>query len=154
MATMHPTRYKKMILVGAMGIQPTQGEIMDQFLIYTTDYIKAGYYNESKYEECYGTEPDIDQLEQWEIHREMTTRIAWKPYMFNQGLAPLLGGVETPTLVVWGIEDQIVPLNCGEQYVQALPNAKLTILEECGHFADVEKADELATLTKEFIASE
>ena len=151
MATMGPSRYKKMILVGAMGIQPSQGEILDQFLIYTTDYIKAGFYDQTKYDALYGDAPDIDQLEQWEIHREMTTRIAWKPYMFNQGLPHLLGGVETPTLVVWGKEDKIVPLNCGERYVQELPNAQLTVLDQCGHFVDVEQPHELATLTRKFI---
>ena len=151
MATMGPNRYKRLILVGAMGIQPTHGEILDQFLLYTTDYIKAGFYDQNKYDELYGSEPDIDQLVAWELHREMTTRIAWKPYMFNRGLPYLLGGVDVPTLVVWGKEDRIVPLNCGERYVAALPHAQLKVLEQCGHFVEVEKPHELAKLVQEFI---
>ncbi len=34
-----------------------------------------------------------DQLEQWDICREMVFRTAWKPYMYSQTLPHLLGGV-------------------------------------------------------------
>lgn len=151
MATMCHHQLKRLVLVGAMGIQPTRGEILDQFLLYTTDYLKAGFYDQHKLDELYGREPDIDQLETWEINREMTTRIAWKPYMFNQSLPLLIRGVETPTLIVWGKEDRIVPVNCGERYMQALPRAQFVVLNQCGHFVEVEKPAELAKLVMEFI---
>jgi pimeloyl-ACP methyl ester carboxylesterase len=99
LATMNHSLFKKMVLVSAMGVQPHRGEIMDQFLVYTTDYIAAGFFDQSRMEQLYGKEPDIEQLVTWEINREMTTRIAWKPYMFNQALAVLLGGVDTKTLL-------------------------------------------------------
>jgi pimeloyl-ACP methyl ester carboxylesterase len=150
MATMCHHQFNRLILVGAMGVQPPQGEILDQFLIYTTDYIKAGFYDQTKFQQLYGSEPDLDRLEVWEINREMTTRIAWKPYMFNQALPFLLPGVETPTLIVWGKEDRIVPLSCGERYLQVLPTAKLEVLDHCGHFVEVEKPNELANLIIEF----
>ena len=152
MATMSHNQFKKLVLVSAMGIQPTRGEIMDQFLLYTTDYIRAGFFDPSKMDQLYGTEPDVEQLVTWEINREMTTRIAWKPYMFNQALPILLQGVDTPTLIVWGREDKITPVNCGERYMQALPHAQFVVLNQCGHFIEVEKADELAKLVVEFLA--
>ncbi len=73
--------------------------------------------------------------------------------MFNQGLPHLLGGVAAPALVVWGKEDKLVPLNCGQRYVAALANAELKVLEECGHFVEMEKPHELATLVSDFIIS-
>jgi len=39
----------------------------------------------------------------------MTTRIAWKPAMFNPSLKHLLRGVSKPSLVVWSTDDKIVP---------------------------------------------
>jgi pimeloyl-ACP methyl ester carboxylesterase len=151
MATMDHHQLKKLVLVSAFGIQPTRGEIMDQFLVYTTDYLKAGFYDPRKMDELYGREPDVDQLVAWEINREMTTRIAWKPYMFNQALPILLRGVDTPTLIVWGKEDKIAPVNCGERYMQALPHAQFVVLNQCGHFVEVEKPEELTKLVNEFI---
>ena len=154
MATMNHYQLKKLVLVSAMGIQPTRGEIMDQFLTYTTDYIAAGFFDQSKMEQLYGTEPEVDQLVTWEINREMTTRIAWKPYMFNQALPILLRGVDTPTLIVWGKEDKVAPVNCGERYMQALPQAQFVTLNRCGHFVEVEKADELAQLVLQFLTEQ
>jgi len=102
-------------------------------------------------DQLYGKEPEVDQLVTWEINREMTTRIAWKPYMFNQALPVLLRGVDTPTLVVWGKDDKIAPVNCGERYMQFLPHAQLVTLNQCGHFVEVEKADELAQVVLPFL---
>ena len=151
LATMNHQLFKKMVLVSAMGVQPGHGEILDQFLLYTTDYIAAGFADRGKMEQLYGKEPEVDQLVTWEINREMTTRIAWKPYMFNQALPVLLRGVDTPTLVVWGKDDKITPVNCGERYMQFLPHAQLVTLDQCGHFVEVEKADELAKLVLPFL---
>lgn len=152
LATMNHRLFKKLVLVSAMGIQPTRGEILDQFLLYTTDYIKAGFADPAKMDQLYGAEPEVEQLVAWEINREMTTRIAWKPYMFNQALPVLLRGVDTPTLIVWGKEDKIAPVNCGERYMQALPHAQFVVLNQCSHFVEIEKADELAKLVNEFIS--
>ena len=81
----------------------------------------------------------------------MTFRIAWKPYMYNPTLPHLLGGVATPTLIVWGRGDRIVPLECGERFAKALPSARLEIVEGGGHFLDMEKPDELARLVVAFL---
>lgn len=107
MASMSLSQYKRLALVGAMEIQPNEGEIVDQFVVSATDYIKDGFFNTTHYEAQYGSEPDIDQLVACEFHRKMTARIAGKPYMFNQGLPHRLGGVETPALVVWGNDGQV-----------------------------------------------
>jgi pimeloyl-ACP methyl ester carboxylesterase len=80
----------------------------------------------------------------------MTFRIAWKPYMYSPTLPHLLGAVATPTLVIWGARDQIVPRECGERYVKSLADARLEIVESAGHFVDMEKPDELASLVWHF----
>jgi pimeloyl-ACP methyl ester carboxylesterase len=73
--------------------------------------------------------------------------------MWSLQLPGLLKGVETPTLVVWGDEDKIVPIDCGRQYVEALPNARLEIVETAGHVIDLEHPDRLAALIAGFAAA-
>jgi len=152
MVTLAPRQFKALVLVGAAGIQPKVGEIMDQFLVPTTEYTRAGFHDQAKFDKLYGVDPDLDQLEVWEINREMTTRVAWKPYLFNPGLPHLLPSVGIPSLVVWGKDDKQVPLNCGELYVEALPNARLEVFENCGHYVEIEKPDQLAKLTIDFLS--
>jgi len=136
--------------VGAMGILPRNGEILDQFLINTIDYTRSGFANLDKYAELYAAEPTLDQLEQWEINREMTSRIAYKPYMYDQTLPHLIRGVRTPTLIVWGSDDRVVPRVCGEQYREAIAGARLETIGGCGHFVEVKKPAELAKLVRDF----
>jgi len=153
MATMAPTAFKGLVLVGAMGIQPPEGEILDQALVNYIQYAQAGFHNLAAFEQVYGSEPTTDQLETWDMNREMSFRIAWKPYMYSQTLPHLLGGVKAPARIVWGANDRIVPLGCGERYTQALPLARLEIVEECGHCVEMEKPAELASVIEQFVAS-
>src|SRR5437764_1503830 len=103
------------------------------------------------FDRIFGAEPPTSTLEQWDLNREMTFRIAWKPYMYNPTLGRLLGSVATPALVVWGREDRIVPLECGERYQKALAHARLEVLDGAGHFVEMEKPDELAQLVTRFV---
>jgi pimeloyl-ACP methyl ester carboxylesterase len=142
--------FARMVLVNAMGMLPERGEIFDQFLVNTIEYIRTGFHNQDKYVELYTAEPPLDQLEQWELNREMTSRIAYKPYMYDQTLPHLIRAVRTPALIVWGKENLIVPLECGELYRDAIAGARLETIAGAGHFPEVEKPADLAKLVRDF----
>jgi pimeloyl-ACP methyl ester carboxylesterase len=153
MATMAPRDAQRLVLAGAMGIKPPSGFILDQTLLSYIAYVKAGLHDKSAFERIWGAEPPLDVLEQWDIHREMCFRVAWKPYMYSQTLPHLLKSVAIPSLVVCGDDDGIVPSSAGEVYAKALPDARLEVLKDCGHFAEYEKPAELARLVTAFAAA-
>jgi pimeloyl-ACP methyl ester carboxylesterase len=146
MATMAPRGFSRLVLVGAMGIKPEHGEIADQALLSYIDYVRLGFSDQAVFDRLYGADTPTPQLEQWDLNREMTFRIAWKPYMFNPTLPHLLGAVQSSALVVWGRKDRVVPLECGERYVKALPNARLEVIDDAGHFVEMEQPEPLARL--------
>jgi len=152
MATMAPHAFRRLVLVGAMGVKPAQGEILDQALVSYIGYVRAGFEDQSAFDRLYGADPSTPQLEQWDLNREMTFRIAWKPYMYNPTLPHLLGGVRSRALIVWGRGDKVVPLECGEEYARALPGSRLAVIEKAGHFVDMEQPEALAELISEFAA--
>lgn len=53
-----------------------------------------------------------------------------------------LSVIRVPALFVWGRQDEITPLKWGEDYAAAVPGAQLTVIEECGHFPNLEKPRE------------
>lgn len=152
MATMNQRRLKALVLVGAMGILPRDGQFLDQILVSHIEYVKEGFRSEAEYARQFGSPPSPDLALSWDLNKEMTARVTWKPYMFSHELPPLLKGVETPTLLVWGRDDKIVPLDCGKLYAEALPNARLEVLAEAGHFVEMEKPVELAGLIFSHVA--
>jgi pimeloyl-ACP methyl ester carboxylesterase len=146
MATMHQGRLLTLTLVGAAGILPRQGYIHDPMTESWTDYARLGFRDDEHFVAVFGEEP-IEQVTQlWDYSREMTARITWKPWMWSLPLPTLLRGVRTPTLVVWGEQDRVVPLDCGHQYAEALPNATLEIVPDAGHVVELEEPERLAGL--------
>jgi pimeloyl-ACP methyl ester carboxylesterase len=71
--------------------------------------------------------------------------------MHNPRLPYFLPRVGNRTLIVWGREDRIVPVECGEQYRKLLPDAQLAVLEKCGHLPPVEQPEEFARLVTDFL---
>jgi pimeloyl-ACP methyl ester carboxylesterase len=152
MATMAPADVAKVVLVAPMGVKPPQGDILDQAVVSYIDYARAGFHDQKAFDGVYGAEPSTDQLEAWDIAREMCFRIAWKPYMYSQTLPHLLKSVKVPALVVWGDKDRIVPISAAERYLAAMPNAKLEVMRDCGHCLELERPETLARLVNSFIA--
>jgi pimeloyl-ACP methyl ester carboxylesterase len=149
---MAPADVAKLVLVAPMGVKPSQGDILDQAIVSYIDYARAGFHDQKAFDKIYDAEPSVDQLETWDIAREMCFRIAWKPYMYSQTLPHLLRSVKIPTLLVWGDQDKIVPFSAADRYLAVLPNAKLEVIRDCGHVVDLEQPVRLAELVMPFIA--
>jgi pimeloyl-ACP methyl ester carboxylesterase len=150
MATMAPREFHRLVLVGAMGLKPPEGDIFDQAIVSYLDYARAGFHDQQAFARIYG-DVTTDQLVDWDLCREMCFRIAWKPYMYSQTLPHLLGGVRAPALVVWGDDDKIVPRSAGEHYAALLPQARFEIVGAAGHCVEMEQPDRLARLASAFI---
>lgn len=150
MASMAPADPAQLTLVGHMVIRPPQGDILDQALVSHIGYARAGFHDQKAFDAIYGADPSTDQLVEWDICREMNFRIAWKPYMHSLTLPHLLNGVRAPTLIIWGAEDRVVPVNAAEPWRQAMPKAQLEIVEACGHCVEMERPEELVRLITTF----
>ncbi len=150
MAAFAPRDFHRLVLVGAMGVKPPEGDIADQAIVSYVDYARAGFRDQAAFARVFG-DISTDQLVDWDLCREMSFRLAWKPYMYNPSLPNLLGGVRAPALVVWGEDDRIVPQSAGRAYAASLPNARFEIVAGAGHCADMEQPDALARLVAGFL---
>jgi pimeloyl-ACP methyl ester carboxylesterase len=148
LVTMAPELFSQLVLVGAAGLAPRNGEIFDQMMVNHSTYVQTAFRDLAHYEAVYGDSIEDDVLLRWDSCREMVTRVAWKPYMYHRSLEPLLSQPATPTLVVWGEHDRIVPLECGERFAAALPNARLEVVDKAGHAVDLEEPALLADLVR------
>ena len=150
LAAMNPSRLAALVLVGAAGLQPKEGEILDQMMLSHRKYIEESFRDADAYAECFGEEPADELRDLWDFSREMTARVTWKPYMFNRRLAPLLGDMHVPTLLAWGGQDKVVPRECAYLYKEALPNAHVEIMPGCGHVLELEEPRRLAGMVDGF----
>lgn len=68
--------------------------------------------------------------------------------MFSLELPHLLAGVAMPTAVVWGEDDQLFPIDIGHHYVERLPDARLHLVTDAGHWVDLEQPEALAKIIR------
>lgn len=53
--------------------------------------------------------------------------------------------IDVPTLLIWGAEDQFVPVAIGQQMAQTLPSARFVSIDRCRHFPTMEKPERCNT---------
>ncbi len=53
---------------------------------------------------------------------------------------PLLRTIQAPTLLLWGEQDQMIPVANAQDYLKAMPNARLVVLPGVGHVPHEEAA--------------
>ena len=65
-----------------------------------------------------------------------------------------LSEIRGPTLIIHGREDGRVPLERAEELHRGIPGSKLVVLEDCGHWPQVEKRTEFVAAVKGFLGLE
>ena len=153
-ATMNASIFKKMVLVSPAGLKPEQGLTWDYFVNSGKEAFEQAFHDREQspeYARYYAKEWTPEEEEQVEINREMAARLLWKPYMKSHTLAAPLGGVDTETLVVWGREDGIIPLNTCRLFQKAIKGAKAQVLDHCGHMPEMEKPEEFVKVVLDFL---
>jgi pimeloyl-ACP methyl ester carboxylesterase len=60
---------------------------------------------------------------------------------------------ELPTMVIWGDQDRIIPVEHGYAVHEARPGSRLEVLAGVGHFPHVERPSEVVDLFDDFISA-
>jgi pimeloyl-ACP methyl ester carboxylesterase len=63
-----------------------------------------------------------------------------------------LGEIHVPTLVLWGRQDQLLPLASGERYASGIAGARLITFDHCGHVPAEERTAQFLAAMAEFLA--
>lgn len=58
--------------------------------------------------------------------------------------------VNQPTLIVWGEEDNVIPIHCGETLYRSILNSRFVVLKNCGHVPQEEKPELFTALVSGF----
>jgi pimeloyl-ACP methyl ester carboxylesterase len=62
-----------------------------------------------------------------------------------------LGQRDIPTLIVWGRQDASLPPRCAEEMHRLIPGSRLEILDNAGHLANFDRADDFNELVIDFL---
>jgi pimeloyl-ACP methyl ester carboxylesterase len=92
------------------------------------------------------------------VVQEMAEHVGLEAYRRQQAaivgrpdFRPMLAGIACPTLVVCGREDALTPLAFHEEIARAVPNARLAIVENCGHLSTLEQPVAINDLLRDWL---
>ena len=83
---------------------------------------------------------------QWVVDRSMESMESGKDLLDTR-----VGGLTEPLLIVWGSDDQLLPLAVGQKIHQLVGRSELDILQGCGHLAPKTCPDRAAAVTVDFL---
>jgi pimeloyl-ACP methyl ester carboxylesterase len=94
----------------------------------------------------------------------MVRKLQANAWVVNRSTASMIGGrdlldfrlhnLSQPMLIVWGAQDELIPLASGEAIHKSVPQSVLDIVEGCGHLAPAECAKPVVEGTVEFLRSQ
>jgi pimeloyl-ACP methyl ester carboxylesterase len=85
----------------------------------------------------------------WVVDRSMKSMQAGADLLNGQ-----LQSVQLPVLIVWGKQDVLLPLSCGEEMQHEIPGSSLAVFDGCGHLAPAECSDRVLAETLHFLEAE
>ena len=92
----------------------------------------------------------------WELNRRDGTRAAsLKRFQTPQDnfIQDNVSQIHTPTLILWGEQDTLVPRDAGDAYNAAIKGSKLVVFKNCGHIPMEEVPDQSARVLREFLSA-
>ena len=69
----------------------------------------------------------------------------------RENLAKEVGDLKTPTLLVWGLNDNITPPNVAHTFNRLLSNSKLRFVDGCGHAPMMEQPEMFNLILEKFL---
>ncbi len=64
---------------------------------------------------------------------------------------PHLASIKVPTLVLCGRQDGLTPLERHEEMAAAIPGARLSVIEDCGHLATMERPEAATAMLRDWL---
>jgi pimeloyl-ACP methyl ester carboxylesterase len=68
----------------------------------------------------------------------------------NEDVCHMLPRIQVPTLLVWGTEDEAVPVSHARRMEELVPDAGLVLLEGAGHFAYLDEQGRFCRIVRHF----
>lgn len=148
-AARYPERVSALMLTSAVGIWVPERPIADVFALDSRfpERLPAMMFYDTDCPVAQMMAVPVLDLAEEDIVRvydafAATAKIGWNPLLHDPRLESLLPRVRARTLCLWGSHDRVVPPQYGEKFARLIPDARLEIIDSCGHLLPFEKGPE------------
>jgi pimeloyl-ACP methyl ester carboxylesterase len=152
LAVIAPHLVRRLVLVNPFGLWLDEEPALDPFG--PADVVRAAtWHGDPPGEEPTNFVPDPDDPKAPILFQARNlaaaTKFLWP--IPDRGLRRRLPLIDTPTLVVSGTSDGLVPESYAREFVRLLPRAELARIEGAGHYPMIEREDEFVAVVEQFL---
>jgi pimeloyl-ACP methyl ester carboxylesterase len=172
-AIRHPNKVRRLVTIGGIGTNvfspgPSEGiRLLQEFTENPSRQRLVAWLNSMVYDPALVTDELIE--ERWALATEPSTlesaRRMYGKAAFEQMMAAMRASdapmpwavmhkVKAPTLLTWGRDDRVSPLDMALIPMRTIPNAELHVFPNCGHWAMIEAKDAFESAVLAFLTRE
>ncbi|MCE2464537.1 MAG: alpha/beta hydrolase [Dehalococcoidia bacterium] len=146
LAAQNPAKVRSLVLVGAIGLWLDESPIADIYVLGPEERAKATWHNPaSEAARAYMAQPeDPEAKREAELSNiealASTGKFIWP--IPDKGLRKRIHRITSPTLMVWGKSDGLVPPVYADEFQRLIPGSRSVVIEECGHLPYLERPEE------------
>jgi len=169
-AIRHPNKVRRLVTIGGIGTNvfspgPSEGiRLLQEFTENPSRQRLVAWLNSMVYDPALVTDELIE--ERWALATEPSTlesaRRMYGKAAFEQMMAAMRASdapmpwavmhkVTAPTLLTWGRDDRVSPLDMALIPMRTIPNAELHVFPNCGHWAMIEAKDAFESAVLAFL---
>lgn len=155
-AATFPARVRRLVLIDAMGLWLDENPMRDHLLVADSKRAKLLYHDPSS--------PEI--AERLRLPDELAAGQARTLRLFDalgatshfthpipeRGLKKRLHRVRAKTLVIWGAEDRLIPVEYAKAFESRIAGATVEVVPGAGHFPYLERRETVSKRTLAFLA--
>jgi 2-hydroxy-6-oxonona-2,4-dienedioate hydrolase len=149
-AIQHPGMVEKLVLVDAAGLawlHPVP-EMDPSSLAATRTLVESVFYDKKIVSDGAVQQVFTDRMRNNDGYTIHSTVAGFATPQFEDAK---LASVHAPTLVMWGRQDELIPLASGEKLRDGIKGAKMVVFEHCGHVPQIEQSAEFNRALLEFL---
>jgi len=148
MASLHRERVGKLVLVDSAGVLPPR-PLKYKMRVAIAKVAKffgkyGGFVGKSLRNFVYSKVASKDYMAAGEM-RETLVRVV------REDLTDLMPQIKTPTLLIWGENDEDTPVSSGVTMQKLIEGSELIVLEHAGHFSYIDQATQFGLLARRFL---
>ncbi len=155
MAVKSTSRMAALCLVDTVGVKfsdPMTRDIADLFSVPLYQHPQWIYHDEQRRSKTFHDLGD-EQATMLARNHQTFGLFGWAPTLHSRHLRHRLHRIDVPTQLIWGAHDRVVSVDYGRQWQQALPDARMQVIEDAGHYPHIEQPEAFVRTLEQFVDS-
>src|SRR5262249_19164750 len=158
LATRYPDRFKRLVLGAPAGIWLDDHPMTDLFaLMGKPERLRPVLFHDPGSmlaKIVVPDEPPEEMMVEMYKAASATARLAWNPPGHNPKLAGRLRRIKSPTLILWGDDDKMIPTAYAEAWAGLITGARTTLIPNCGHLLMFESEKDFVAAIAGFLSED